>query len=169
MDNKDIDEIIYHIRKLRDKDPADSSSQKSEKANKKTTKTSMVSSNEDNKVQEVGEQMNKPVSNEEKVAKTISNLDEADPVSVMNPELVGWTDESTVTCDVCNEEIKLGKNLSGLVISDEFFACEDCCQKLSKEELMEWTQSKMVSSTEVRPIGLWVIEQQRENKKQETS
>ena len=161
MKNEDIDEIIYHIQKLKeitsDKTTSDESLKdgnnkktKKSKKQKKTTKKSIktIDVNDDQELQE-----------------SISTLEESEPISIMKPEAVGPTDESKVTCDVCEQDIVLGKNLSGLVVADEFFACENCCQHLSKEELMDWTKSKMVSANDVRPIGLWVIQQQRENNK----
>lgn len=133
MDEKDIDEIITHIEKLRNLN---------NNLSKNSTKMDDVKENN-----------------------LTDNIDteNEEPISIMKPEVVGWTDESKVKCDVCENEIVLGKNLSGLVIANEFFACETCCQNLSREELMEWTQSKMVSPGDVRPIGLWVIEQQRQS------
>ena len=168
MDNKDIDEIIYHIRKLRKTDSDDSSSQSD---SKNEPSTSMTKDTNEKKIsvdtKTVGNELVKV--EEENIMESNAEIEEIEPVSVMKPEVVGWTDSSTATCDLCDKDIVLGKNLSGLVIADEFFACEDCCQKLSREDLMEWTKSKMVSNVDVRPIGLWVIEQQRENRKQDMS
>lgn len=164
MDDKDIDEIINHIQKLKKADDVadispDNRHNEKDEAN---MKTSSITTQERNDHKE----SIKPAIKKEKDDLTgpMDTFEDIEPVSIMTPEIVGWTDGSTVPCDVCEKEIILGKNLSGLVVSDEFFACEHCCQELSKDELMEWTRSKMVSSTGVRPIGLWVIEQQRENK-----
>ena len=73
-------------------------------------------------------------------------------------------DDSYVTCDICKNEIILGKNLSGLVVEEEFFACENCCKSSTKDELTEWTKNRMVSPYNVRPIGIWLIQKRSENK-----
>jgi len=68
-------------------------------------------------------------------------------------------DLSTGTCDLCKNEIEFKYNLSGLVVADEFFACEDCCQTLPKNEIFDWTKSKMLKPGDVRPIALWITEE----------
>jgi len=75
-----------------------------------------------------------------------------------------WGDNSTGICDLCGHEMEFEKNLSGLVISDKFFACEECCKTASKEDLVSWTESKMVKPNDVRPIGLWTIQEKNKNK-----
>lgn len=163
MDDKDIDEIIYHIKKLKNVDikkessPEDSAWADNETNTEKSVMNAQPRSDSKKDTENT-------ITKQDEAMEKIKNLEETDPVTIMGPEAIGWTDDSTVLCDVCDEEIILGKNLSGLVIADEFFACEHCCQELSKDELMEWTKSKMISAADVRPIGLWVIQQQRENK-----
>jgi hypothetical protein len=71
---------------------------------------------------------------------------------------------SAGTCDICRQKIDFEKNLSGLVIQDSFFACEKCCQDVSKDELNNWTESKMASPKDVKPIALWLM--QEKNKTQ---
>jgi len=161
MDNKDIDEIIFHIKKLRKINSDDSSQKGSSEDEEEIMKEISIKTKPTNEKKEA---IKTADIIEDDVMDQIEEIEQVEPVSVMKPEVVGWTDASTVTCDLCEKEIILGKNLSGLVIADEFFACEHCCQALSKQELMEWTKSKMMSTADVRPIGLWVIEQQSENR-----
>jgi hypothetical protein len=75
-----------------------------------------------------------------------------------------WDDSSIVTCDICSNRMILGKNLSGLVINDHFFACESCCKSISKTDLMDWTKSRMQHPGRVRSIGIWVTEQITKNR-----
>jgi len=75
-----------------------------------------------------------------------------------------WKDNSVGTCDICKRVIVFEKNLSGLVISDEFFACEDCCKNTSKDELAEWTKSRMTKPADVRPIGIWLTQEQNKDR-----
>ena len=153
MDNKDIDEIISHIQKLKKikSKPLQSKKGKSDKTGNKKKKSetsdSLIKVHKENN--EIGYSL---------------QIDEQ--ITIMNPKVIGFTDESTVSCDFCNQDIVLGKNLSGLVVADEFFACEKCCQEIPKKDIMEWTKTKMVSTNDVRPIGLWVIQQQGKNKKE---
>ena len=73
------------------------------------------------------------------------------------------TEETTGICDICHEEITLGKNLSGLVIQNQFFACEHCCKTLAHNDLLQWTKSKMITSNTVRPIGLRLTQEKNKN------
>lgn len=161
MDNEDIDEIIYHIQKLKKLNFEDSAP----KTISKEKKSEDTSENQKNKQKRTGKVNSISEINNENIMNELSNLEDIQPVYIMDPEIIGLTDDSMVTCDVCEKDMVLGKNLSGLVVSNEFFACEHCCQNLSKEELLEWTKSKMIATNDVRPIGLWVIQQQGENKK----
>lgn len=76
---------------------------------------------------------------------------------------LGITDLDVRTCNLCNNDIELEKNLSGLVVGGEFFACESCCKNSSNEDLTNWTKSKMKDSSDFQPIGLWVTREK--NKK----
>jgi hypothetical protein len=164
MDNEDIDEIINHIQKIKETDSQNDLLQK------KSNNTDNQKINCSNGVEQnnVEESIKTIELNENKLLiEAMEKIRVGEPISIMKPKFVGWTDESIVACDLCDQKIILGKNLSGLVIANEFFACENCCQKLNREELMEWTKSKMISPSDVRPIGLWVIEQQSKSRNQE--
>ncbi len=61
-------------------------------------------------------------------------------------------------CDLCSSVFIFEENPSGLVINEEFFVCEKCCKESTKEDLENWTKSKMISPNEVKPIALWLME-----------
>ncbi len=67
-----------------------------------------------------------------------------------------WVYNSLETCDICKQVFVLEKNPSGLVIAGEYFACEHCCQTLPKEDLLNWTKSRMAKPSDVRSIGIWL-------------
>jgi myosin heavy subunit len=73
-------------------------------------------------------------------------------------------DLSSGVCDICGEEIMLEKNLSGLVVGGNVFACEKCCTDSSKEDLSDWTKSKMKKPGDVRPIGLWLTQEKNKQR-----
>ena len=73
-------------------------------------------------------------------------------------------EENIGVCDLCLSNINFEDNLSGLVINGEFFACEKCCKESSKEDLENWTNSKMISPDEVKPIALWLMEKNNKTK-----
>ena len=50
--------------------------------------------------------------------------------------LDGWTDNSVSACDLCKREIVIGKNLTGLVVDDTLFACEDCCVETTNNKFL---------------------------------
>ena len=72
--------------------------------------------------------------------------------------------DSTGSCDLCKREIVFEENLSGLVIHGRFFACEECCQDASKDELMNWTKSKMANPEDVKPIALWLMQEKNRSR-----
>jgi len=65
--------------------------------------------------------------------------------------------------DVSIDTTGWGK-LSGLVVSEKFFACEECCKNISKEGLTDWTKTGMVKHNDVRPMGLWAIQEKNKGK-----
>lgn len=84
--------------------------------------------------------------------------------SVMKPTPERWSDDLTGICDLCKREIIFEKNLSGLVVGNKFFACEECCKTFSKEELVNWTKSRMIKPYNVRSIGLWATQEKNKAK-----
>ncbi|MCX6665627.1 MAG: hypothetical protein NT038_06165 [Euryarchaeota archaeon] len=76
---------------------------------------------------------------------------------------VPWNDDSFGVCDLCHQDIQLGKNLSGLVVENQYFACEECCRNTPNEELKNWTKSRMHTSNSMRPIGLWLTREKTKN------
>lgn len=52
----------------------------------------------------------------------------------------------------------------GLVFGDEYFVCEDCCSKHSKEELNNLAKSTMQNPESGMPIALWLIHEQNKDK-----
>lgn len=96
---------------------------------------------------------------------TIDDKDFEEPVStVTEPTPLRWSNDSTGICDLCKREIFFEKNLSGLVVGNKFFACEECCKTSSKEELMNWTRSRMIKPYDVRPMGLWFTQEKNKAK-----
>jgi hypothetical protein len=67
-------------------------------------------------------------------------------------------------CDICGQKIDFEKNLSGLVIKNSVFACEKCCIDKSKDELINWTESKMTNPKDIQPIALWLMQEKNKNK-----
>ena len=68
------------------------------------------------------------------------------------------------TCVKCSRKISLNENLYGLVFNDEIFLCEDCCNKHSDKDLINWTRTIMQSPQNGMPIALWLIHEQNKNK-----
>ncbi len=64
-------------------------------------------------------------------------------------------------CDICNNDFNLHEHASGIVINDSVFACCTCIQNKPKEEIKSWVVEKLGGSSNFRPIGRWVIEQER--------
>ncbi|MEM0467086.1 MAG: hypothetical protein QXX20_05770 [Candidatus Thermoplasmatota archaeon] len=75
-----------------------------------------------------------------------------------------WTEQSIVFCDLCKKEMQLGRNLSGLIVENTFFACEECCTKTPHNDMVKWAQSKMLNKNTVRPIGLWLTQETNKQK-----
>ena len=83
---------------------------------------------------------------------------------VLSQPLIKWNDQSHATCDICKKDIVLGKNLSGLVVEEKFFACESCCINSTNNELFNWTKKRMKTPSGVRPIGVWITQKNSQDK-----
>jgi hypothetical protein len=91
-------------------------------------------------------------------------------------EIIGPVDETTVEpftkmqgdssgiCDMCGKELVFEENLSGLVIYGRFFTCEKCCQEASKNELNNWSKSRLAEAEDVHPIALWLMQEKDKNR-----
>ncbi len=67
-------------------------------------------------------------------------------------------------CDLCNRDMTLKTNLSGLVYDDKHFLCEQCHDDHSNEELDDWIKTKMKDPKKGMPISLWLIHEQNKDK-----
>jgi hypothetical protein len=67
-------------------------------------------------------------------------------------------------CDLCNRDMTLKTNLSGLVYDDKHFLCEQCHDNHSNEELDDWIKTKMKDPKKGMPISLWLIHEQNKDK-----
>lgn len=70
--------------------------------------------------------------------------------------------KSSNYCDICGQEFLLEKNLSGLVLLNKFFACEECCKHASNETLNSWIKTRNAKIQDAKPIALLVM--QKKNK-----
>ncbi|MFP4112046.1 MAG: hypothetical protein ACLFPQ_00195 [Candidatus Woesearchaeota archaeon] len=59
-------------------------------------------------------------------------------------------------CTLCNKEIELEKNLTGLVINDDIFICQHCCSTNPKNMLLDWINQKTDNAPNFRPIVSWL-------------
>ena len=67
-------------------------------------------------------------------------------------------------CDMCKKTINLKKNLSGLVVHNTHFLCEECCSSSSKKELNSWMQTKMAKPGDLKPVALWLMKEKNKTK-----
>jgi transposase-like protein len=67
-------------------------------------------------------------------------------------------------CELCNRDMLLKTNLSGLVYDDKHFLCEKCHDNHSDEELYDWIKTKMKDPKKGMPISLWLIHEQNKDK-----
>ena len=68
------------------------------------------------------------------------------------------------SCLVCNKDISLSRNPTGLVFEDKFFICESCCTKHSEDEILNISKSFMQNPDNGMPIALWLIHEQNKDK-----
>jgi len=69
----------------------------------------------------------------------------------------------TRICDICKRTINLEENLSGLVVHNSHFLCEECCQNSSKEDLDSWTISKTAKPGDLKPVALWLMNEKNKD------
>ena len=133
VDNIDISEISNHVKFLRNKKVENS-------VEKKDTLEDLL------EWKEVDQQ-------------SIEPIQESKTIMTNNRDV----NLSKRICDICNKTIDLEENLSGLVIHDTHFLCEECCQESNNTELDIWTQSKMASPGDLKPIALWLMKEKNKN------
>ncbi len=67
-------------------------------------------------------------------------------------------------CDMCKKTINLENNLSGIVVHDTHFLCEDCCSNSSKAELDSWMHTRMANPGDLKPVALWLMKEKNKTK-----
>jgi len=67
-------------------------------------------------------------------------------------------------CDICGQDINFDENLSGLVLFDKFFACEDCCNDASNDVLNSWIETRNAKTEDVNPIALWLMNEKHKTR-----
>lgn len=156
---RDIEEIFLHVKQIKE--------EQDKLENKREDELDSIEIIQDNTGQTV-EETNLDNIPPEDVFEIVGSADEpSDETGEFLEETVSKMEvdiDSTVTCDLCKREIVFEENLSGLVIHDRFFACEECCQVVSKDELLNWAKSKMAKLGDVRPIALWLMQEKDRTK-----
>ncbi len=159
--NKDveIEEIFSHIRKMMKND---SSEQKEEEKTVEVTEEEKPDNEkivvEENIISVDKEPVIESIVTDEPVAQDI-------PEETISTVMSSWEKNGSLfgICDLCKKEIELESNLSGLIVDETFFACESCCSNTPKEKLISWTNTKMTSKNNLRPIGLWLVDKQNKD------
>jgi RNA polymerase-binding transcription factor DksA len=146
--NKDIEEIFLHIKQI-----------KSEQDNLENKREDRLNPEDKINLDNIPpEDVFEIVELENELSDETSELSE-ETISKIKVDI-----DSLGLCDLCKQEIDFEKNLSGLVIHGKFFACEKCCQVASKDELMNWTKSKMSNLEDVKPIVLWFMQEKNKSR-----
>jgi hypothetical protein len=150
---KDIQEIFHHVKKIREEQEFDSK-------DKKLESVDIIKYSADGIAGELSEDNFSDEDVFEIVEPVVETQDELeDPVSKMTLDF-----GSAGVCDICSGKIVFEKNLAGLVINDKFFACENCCQKATKNDLDSWVETKNAKTENVRPIAFWLMQIKNKNK-----
>ncbi len=143
--NKDIEEIFLHVKKLK----AEFGS--TGKRKKEKSDNIDISRNNNEKI------------SKELILENISPddifeiVDEDETVSKMSLKTLG-------ICDLCGQEISFDENLSGLVLFNRFFACEECCKDASNEVLNSWIETRNAKAEDVKPIALWIMQEKHKTR-----
>lgn len=67
-------------------------------------------------------------------------------------------------CKICNKDMDLHQNRSGVVIDNKFFICEQCHETADVEEEGFDLSSIMSAKHKEMPIALWMIQEQNKDK-----
>ncbi len=136
-DEIDLDEISNHVRNLQNKDRK-----------------------EDNIISELNFQ--EDINSELKEWKEVSKDEIFE--SSENISTIRDVNLDTRKCDICKKTINLEKNLSGLVLHNSHFLCEECCQDSSKAELDVWMNTKMANPGDLKPVALWLMKEKNKTR-----
>ena len=143
--DKDIEEIFLHVKKLK----AECGSTKEIKK-EKLDNNEILKNSTDKIVREIIPDNISPDD-------IFEIVDDNEPVSIMSKNTSG-------ICDLCGQEIIFDENLSGLVLFNRFFACEDCCKEASNEVLNSWIETRNAKTQDVKPIALWLMQEKNKTR-----
>lgn len=142
---KDLEEIFLHVKKLK-AESGSAGETKKEKSNNID-----ISRNNNEKI------------SKEIIPENISPddifeiVEEDETVTKMNLKTLG-------ICDLCGQDISFDENLSGLVLFNRFFACEECCKDASNEVLNSWIETRNAKTEDVKPIALWLMQEKQKTR-----
>ncbi len=103
--------------------------------------------------------------NTEKITLT-DNISPDDIFEVVDEDEINSTMnfKSTGFCDICGQDIIFDENLSGLILLNKFFACEECCKDASNNVLNSWIETRKAKTEDVKPIALWLMQEKHKNR-----
>ena len=70
----------------------------------------------------------------------------------------------TGICDLCGQDIIFNENLSGLILQNKFFACEECCIAAKNELLDRWIKNRNAKTEDVKPIAFWLMQEKHKTR-----
>jgi len=136
----DLEEIFLHIKKLKQEKDLIKKIDKDKSIDKKIF--------DNNKEKIVKETMLDNISTDD----IFLVVDEQEIVSKMKIK-------NSSLCDICGQDIVFDENLSGLVLLNKFFACEECCKNASNFVLNSWIETRNGKLEDVKPIAFWLMQE----------
>ena len=142
---KDLEEIFLHVKKLKAEFGSTGETKKEKSDNID------ISRNNNEKISK--EIIPENISPED----IFEIVEEDETVTKMNLKTLG-------ICDLCGQDISFDENLSGLVLFNRFFACEECCKDASNEVLNSWIETRNAKTEDVKPIALWLMQEKQKTR-----
>jgi hypothetical protein len=143
--DKDMEEIFLHIKKLKEE-------------------LNLIDETNKDKIKYYEESQN---NNEKITGKITPNNNSSENLFeiVDNEKTVSKMSIKTSSiCDLCGQDIVVDENLSGLVLLNRFFACEECCKDATNDTLNSWIETRKAKSDDVKPIALWLMQEKHKTR-----
>lgn len=142
---KELDEIFLHVKKLKEENNF------IEKINYEKFDNTKIF--KENKMEFENEMILNNISFDD----IFEIVEEKETVSKMGNKNSG-------ICDICGQDIIFDENLSGLILLNRYFACEECCKDATNKILNSWIETRNAKIDDIKPIAFWLMQEKHKKR-----
>jgi len=143
--DKDIQEIFLHVRKLK-------------------AECGLIEEVDKEKLENIETIKKDNEKNFKKINQDDISSNNVDKAVDQNETLSKLSLKTSGICDICGQNISFDENLSGLILLNRFFACEECCKDASNDILNSWIKTRNARNEDAIPIALWLMQKKHKTR-----